>query len=363
MHTADDRYRKHRRTQRARGMFLALTVCSVLGGCIRRPPAADRGPEPQPREQTQVTIYTSLDRPYSEPVLRQFEQDTGIRVNAAYDIEATKTTGLVNRLLAERRNPQADVFWNSEVARTLMLKEEGVLASYSSPSAADIAPEYKDPQGYWTGFAARARVLVYNTDLVPPERAPRSIFDLTKPAWRGKVILANPLFGTTGSHAAALFATLGDQAAKDYFGALEANDVKIAAGNAAVRDQVARGEAWIGFTDTDDVYAGMRSGNPIDMIFPDADGIGTLLIPNTAALIADCPHPEPGKRLIDYLLSPEVEEALARAGSHQMPVRPAVPVAEGFASLADVKAMDVSFEAIAQSMPASQSFLKELFIR
>jgi len=311
----------------------------------------------------QVTVYTSLDRPYSEPVLRQFKQDTGIRVNAVYDIEATKTTGLVNRLLAERRNPQADVFWNSEVARTLMLQESGVLAAYASPAAEDIPATFKDPEGYWTGFAARARVLVYNTELVPPERAPRSIFELTKPSWRGKVTLADPRFGTTGAHAAALFAALGDDAAKEYFRALAANDVKMVDGNAATLDQVARGEVWVGFTDTDDVYAGMRSGKPIALVFPDADAIGTLLIPNTVALIAGAPHPEHGKRLIDYLLSAEVEEALAAADSHQMPVRAHVPVPEGFASLASVKAMDVTFDAIARSMPESQSFLTELFIR
>ncbi|MGD8239262.1 MAG: extracellular solute-binding protein [Armatimonadota bacterium] len=315
------------------------------------------------RADTQVTVYTSLDRPYSEPILRQFEQDSGIRVEAAYDIEATKTTGLVNRLLAERRNPQADVFWNSEVARTLMLKEEGVLAVYACAAAEDIPTGFRDPEGYWAGFAARARVLVYNTELVPPGGVPRSIFELTEPAWRGKVALANPLFGTTGAHAAALFAALGEARAREYFRALAANDVKIADGNAAVRDQVARGEVWVGFTDTDDVYAGIRGEKPIDLVFPDADGIGTLLIPNTVALIAGGPRPEQGKRLIDYLLSPEVEEALAKADSHQMPVRAGVPVPEGFASLADVKAMDVTFDAIARSMPPSQSFLKELFIR
>ena len=340
----------HARQCARRRLLLAALACTVLGGCIRRSP-------------TQVTIYTSLDPPYSQPVLQRFQQETGILVNAKYDAEATKTTGLVNQLLAERRNPQADVFWNSEVARTLMLKDEGMFASYVSSAADDIPARFKDPEGYWTGFAARARVLVYNTELVPRERAPRSIFELTKPAWRGKVTLANPLFGTTGAHAAALFVTLGSEAAKEYFRALKANDVKITEGNAAVRDQVARGEVWVGFTDTDDVYAGKRAGKPIDIVFPDADGIGTLLIPNTVALIANGPHPEHGKRLIDYLLSPQVEQALANADSHQMPVRAGLAVPEGYASLAEVKAMEVTFDAIAQSMPESQAFLKELFIR
>ncbi len=332
------------------GALLMLATCALVSGCPRQ-----TAPE--------VTVYTSLDRPYSEPVLRQFEQETGIRVDAVWDIEATKTTGLVNRLVAERERPQADVFWNSEVARTLMLRDEDIFAAYRSPAAEKIPSTFKDTDGYWTGFAARARVLVYNAELVPPERVPQSIFELTEPQWRGKVALADPRFGTTGAHAAALFASLGEEKAKEYFRALAANDVKIVDGNASVRDQVARGELLVGFTDTDDVYAGIRGGKPIDLVFPDADGIGTLLIPNTVALVAGGPQPENGRRLIDYLLSTGVEEALARADSHQMPVRGDVPVPEGFASLADVKAMDVTFDAIAQSMPKSQTFLTELFIR
>ena len=129
----------------------------------------------------EVVIYTSLDQVFSEPVLQAFEKETGIRVKAVYDVEASKTTGLVNRLIAERPNPRADVFWNSEVGRTLVLKDKGVLTPYVSPSAADIPDQFKDAEGYWTGFGARARVLIYNKDLVPEDRLPVSIFDLTDP--------------------------------------------------------------------------------------------------------------------------------------------------------------------------------------
>ncbi|MDI7277711.1 MAG: iron ABC transporter substrate-binding protein, partial [Anaerolineae bacterium] len=77
-------------------------------------PAGCRG-----REQT-VVVYTSRDQLYAEPILKGFERDTGIRVRAVYDTGATKTVGLTNRLLAEKDHPQADVFWNSEVARTIV---------------------------------------------------------------------------------------------------------------------------------------------------------------------------------------------------------------------------------------------------
>ncbi|MFQ6098185.1 MAG: extracellular solute-binding protein [Armatimonadota bacterium] len=341
---------------RHRTVVVCLAVSVLISsGCRRQTDAPSRAAE--------VTVYVALDRPYSEPVLRAFEKESGVRVNAVYDLEANKTTGLVNRLMAERENPQCDVFWNNEIARTLVLKSKGLLQPYVSASARDIPARFKDPSGYWCGFAARARVLVYNTRIVARDERPRSIVALLEPRWRGRIAIANPMFGTTGTHAAALFAAFGQGRAKEYFEQLKANGVKVLPGNAAVRDMVAQGECAIGLTDTDDVWAGIRGGKPIAMTYPDEDGQGTLVIPNTVALIKGAPHPGPAMSLIDYLLSRETEERLAACGSHQMPVRAEVPRPEGVPGIADVRSFDVSYEEIAAEMQRSQAFLQDLFMR
>jgi len=92
---------------------------------------------PQEVDRT-VTVYVSTDRVFSEPILRQYEKRSGVKVNAVYDTEETKSTGLANRLLAEKARPQADVFWSNEPVRTLVLKSREVLASYRSPNAMGI---------------------------------------------------------------------------------------------------------------------------------------------------------------------------------------------------------------------------------
>ncbi len=102
-----------------------------------------------------------------------------------YDTEETKSTGLANRLLAEKTRPQADVFWSNEPVRTLVLKSRGVLAAYRSPSAEGIPVALIDPEGYWTGFSARMRVIAYNTKTVAPKDAPQSIFDLSRSEMEG----------------------------------------------------------------------------------------------------------------------------------------------------------------------------------
>ena len=181
--------------------FVCIAVCLVVSFACK---AQAKG-----QKQQEVVVYTSLDQVFSEPILKAFEKKTGIKVKAVYDSEATKTTGLVNRLIAEKSHPQADVFWNSEIGRTIILKQKGVLDKYVSPSAFDIPAQFRDKNNYWTGFAARCRVLIYNTDLIKPDELPKSIFELTDPKWKDKVSLAYPLFGTTAIHSAAIFDHLG----------------------------------------------------------------------------------------------------------------------------------------------------------
>jgi iron(III) transport system substrate-binding protein len=331
-------------------LFSALLCLVALGAWA----------EPTPQ---QVVVYTSLDQVFSEPILREFEGQTGIEVKAVYDVEASKTTGLVNRLIAEQRRPRADVFWNSEVGRTLLLKDRGVLAPYQSPSAADIPEQFKDPDGWWTGFAARARVLIYNKTLLGDADLPKSIFDLTEPAWKGRVALAYPLFGTTATHVAAWYAVLEAERTEEYLRALKANEIVIVDGNATSRDVVVQGELPLGFTDTDDANVAIQAGEPVGMIFPDKDGLGTLMIPNTVALIAGAPHPDAGRRLIDYLLSREVESRLAFSESMQIPVRPGVAKPDHVPDYNEVRAMDVSYRAIADNMERGARFCRALFTR
>src|SRR4030095_2035084 len=134
-------------------LHLATAVVVTLAGC--------RSSEPPRNASRTVTIYVSTDRVFSEPVLHDYERRSGVRVNAVYDTEETKSTGLANRLIAEKTRPQADVFWSNEPVRTLVLKRNGVLTPYKSPSADAISVSFKDPDGSWTGFSARMRVIAF----------------------------------------------------------------------------------------------------------------------------------------------------------------------------------------------------------
>lgn len=304
---------------------------------------ACRSPEPTRNADRTVTVYVSTDRVFSEPVLREYERKSGVRINAAYDTEETKSTGLANRLLAEKARPQADVFWSNEPVRTLVLKSRGVLAPYRSPSADGIPAALIDPDAYWTGFSARMRVIAYNTKSVTPTDAPQSVFDLADPKWKGQVAMADPRFGSTSFHVAALYAAAGDEKMDNFFRRLKANDVRIVDGNSVVRDLVARGEVKVGLTDTDDVNVAIQNGQPVGMVLPDKDGLGVPVMPNMVSLIASAPHPEEARKLIDYLLSADVERQLAQSEAVQIPLHAGVPGPKNIPAIETFKPMTLDY--------------------
>jgi iron(III) transport system substrate-binding protein len=308
----------------------------------------------------EVVVYTSVDEVFARPVAERFEQDTGIKVRLVPDTEETKSTGLLNRLMAEKKRPQADVFWSGDPVRAAILKSKGVSAPYQSPQAEGLPKQFSDPEGHWTGFSARARVLIYNRNLVPQGEEPNTIMDLLAPRFKGKVCIANPLFGTTSMHAAALFAVLGEDKAKAFFEGFIHNGGTILSSNGEVRRRVAAGEFAVGITDTDDANVALIEGKPVGVTFPDADGMGTLIIPNCAVLIQDGPNPDAGQQFIDYLLQPETEKMLAESEAAQMPLRPNVLIPENVISLENLTPMPVDYGKLAVALETlSQGFLKE----
>ena len=255
-----------------------LIIAGISAGCWA----------PSPRE---VVVYSALDREFSEPVLNDFQQQTGLVVRAQYDVESTKTVGLVRRIIQEQNRPVCDVFWNNEILHTLRLKKLGLLSEYRAANADDFPASYRSPTGHWYGLAARARVLLVNRQLVPQAEQPDSIEDLADPKWRDRVGIAKPLFGTTATHAAVLFSKLGEASAQEFFRNLK-GQARILSGNKQVATAVGRGQLAFGLTDTDDAIIEVEQGQPVDIIFPDQDeaGLGALFIPNTVAIIRGGPH-------------------------------------------------------------------------
>ncbi|MBI3202839.1 MAG: extracellular solute-binding protein [Myxococcales bacterium] len=322
---------------------VALGAAVLNGGCRRATP-------------NQVVVYTSVDQVFSEPVFRTFER-RGTQIRSLFDTEETKSTGVLNRLLTEAPNPQADVFWSGDPMRALVLVEKGLVERYIAPNASAIPEQFRAADGAWTGFAARARVILVNRNRVATGDAPRSIRDLASPQFKGQCAMANPLYGTTTMHVAALFAAWGDADAKAFLQAVKSNGVRIASSNGEVKRLVASGEAAIGLTDTDDAHEALEAKAPVDVVWPDQEGLGTLVMPTVVVLVKGGPHPDAGRRLIDFLLSAEVERRMAEKAAH-MPLRGDVTV-PGVRRIAEVRAMQVDYQRVAAEMQRIQPWLRD----
>ena len=257
-----------------------LVVVALLSGC-----GADRH---------QVIAYCAQDQEYAEPIFREFTRQTGIKVRAVYDSEAVKTVGMANRLLAERANPQCDVFWGNEELRTRQLAAEKV---------------FRETNG-WAAFGYRSRRMVVNTNRLALASAPHSLLELTNETWRGKVALAYPQFGTTATHFHALRAYWSNDLWQAWCQALASNKPLLLDGNSTVVKMVGRGEAWLGLTDSDDIAAAQKEGLPVAALPMNGE---TLLIPNTVAVIRGTPHPEAAQRLFEYLQRHEIVQQLVAA--------------------------------------------------
>lgn len=337
-----------KRTTLARCIGL-LILLPLLAGCESRP---------------EVVVYAALDREFSEPILNDFTARSNIRVLGKYDLESTKTVGLTQAIMGEAARPRCDVFWNNEILNTLRLEERGLLDSYQPPQAEHYPELFRSPSGTWHGFAARARVLIVNTDLVSPEDMPTSIQDLASPRYKKRTAIAKPLFGTTATHAACLFAALGDDKAKSFFQSLRDNEVHVLGGNKQVAEAVAAGNLAYGLTDTDDAIIEVEKGSRVKIVYPDRDDsqLGTLFIPNTLAIVKGCPHPAEAKQLVDFLLSAEVETALAKCPSAQIPLGDQVTTQPRVETPKTVKAMPVDFAAAAKKWDDAAKYIHEQFL-
>ncbi|MBK8097932.1 MAG: extracellular solute-binding protein [Planctomycetes bacterium] len=296
----------------------------LLAGCGGDAPANPNGTA---AAKTPL-VYCALDQQFSEPLLRQFGQELGVEVRTQFDSEAAKTIGLVSAILEEQKAPRCDVFWNNELAHTVRLAQMGLLQPYDSPAAADVPAQWRDPGKRWTAFAARARVLIVNTELLPdPKDWPSSYQDLADPKWQGRCAVAKPLTGTTLTHFTALRKKLGDDEFNRFVDQLFANDVKFLQSNGAtMRETVAGKVAWA-FTDTDDYHVAKTKGHKVACVFPDQHdgGIGTMLIPNSCGIVTGAPDLEHAKALVDRIVSKQTEALLAAAAGAQIPLRAGVP--------------------------------------
>ncbi|MCX7408882.1 MAG: substrate-binding domain-containing protein [Planctomycetales bacterium] len=344
-------------------VLLPVFAALVLAGFWLSGPSREEG------DLKSLVVYCAHDSVYADAILKDFEKQSGIRVDVRYDTEATKSLGLVNLIVSERQRPRCDVFWNNELLGTVDLQAQGLLEPHKGTGWERLPEKYRDSDGHWVGFAARLRVQIVNTrEVSADDEVVQNLFAF-EPA---SVAVAKPLFGTTLTHYTVLWNEWGPERLKEWHHDLRLRGVREVDGNGAVKDLVAQGVCSAGLTDTDDFFVALDEGKPVEMLpvemlpvrvlltpspqpgeegreaenksevpltlalSPQSRGEGTkpkaekktesktktICIPNTVAIIKGTKRVEAARKLIDFLASAETELALARSKSRQVPLGP-----------------------------------------
>jgi iron(III) transport system substrate-binding protein len=293
------------------------------------PTAAPTEPAAMPKGE--VVVYTTRAEALFKPVIEAF--------NAAYpDIKVTVLNGsnseLAARILEERANPKADVLINSDILTMENLAAEGVFAPNNSPAVMAVPADYRADDGSWVALTLRARVIMYNTDLVSPEELPKKMVDLADPKWKDVIGSANSTNGAMMAQLVIMRNQLGEPATEAFIQGLLENNAQFFGGHTDVRKAVGAGELKLGLVNHYYYHLSKAEGAPVGVIYPDQEdgGLGLMVNSTNAGIIKGGPNPEMARIFVDFMLSPAGQKIYAER-NYEYPIVPGVPLAEGVAPL------------------------------
>ena len=259
------------------------------------------------KKEGKAVVYGSLESDSATTIFGDFKKKTGIDV----DYWRASATKVMDRALSEYRagRPLFDIILTNDNPMQIMFKE-GIFAKYDSPSAKDFTKESIDPN---LGPRYRNVVIgvVYNKSSISAAEAPKTLEDLVKPQYRGKIVMPDPTQHTTTTQwVASLDKLMGKEKADKYIRDLAAQKPILVESLLPAAERVATGETPIAITYIKYVQIFGQRGAPLDYLrLGKFMGDGHYLTLGNKA-----PHPNAGKALIDYFLGPESMKALAKLG-------------------------------------------------
>jgi len=337
-----------------RSFIGALILAAALTACApASQPTADTPTSPavETGVSGKLVIYSGRSEPLVQPVLDAFQ--------AKYPyveilLKAGSNSELANALIEEKANPQADIFITTELFTIQTLAQEGIFQSYRPAGTEQWPADLLGLDNQWVGLTRRARVIMYNKDLVSQEELPSSIFDLTDPRWKGQVAAAGSTNGSMQAQIAAMRQLLGEEAAAEWLKGLIANEVTFFGGHTDVRKAVGAGEFKLGLVNHYYYYLQQAEGSNVGIIFPDqAEGqIGLVTNATAAALIQGAAHVPAAQALLDFLTSSEGQRLFAEQ-NYEYPVLSGVPLHQAVQTLDGYRLADVNTAAAALQYDAT----------
>ncbi|MCQ3938368.1 MAG: ABC transporter substrate-binding protein [Chloroflexi bacterium] len=305
-----------------------------------------------------LVIYSGRSEPLLQPVIDAFRAQYP---NVNVLLKAGSNSELANALIEEKGNPQADVFITTELFTVQSLAPEGVFQAYAPAGVENIPAGFIGEGNLWTGLTRRARVIMYNQDLVSEEEAPASIFDLVDPKWKGQIAAAGSTNGGMQAQIAAMQQLLGDEATEQWLNGLIANEVTFFGGHTDVRKAVGAGEFKIGLVNHYYYHLQLAETGNVGVVYPDqGEGeIGLITNATAAAVVNGAPHPEAAQAFLDFLVSAEGQKLFAEQ-NYEYPLLAGVALKEGVQPLENFRLADVDVVKAAANFEAAFDLIERV---
>jgi iron(III) transport system substrate-binding protein len=329
--------------------LVALAVMATLPAC---------GSDDKPGDK-RLTVYSGRTESLVKPILEQFQQATGITVEARYGDSAA----MAAQLLEEGAKSPADVFLSQDAGALGAVSKKGLFAKLGADSLGKVAASYQARNGQWVGVTGRSRVLVYNTGMVPAADLPTSVLDLTDPKWNGKIGIA-PTNASFQAFVTALRIKLGEEQTKKFLTDLKANGAQIRPNNIAIVAEVNDGKLAAGLVNHYYVFARAKeAGTTIDKIparlhfFPDGD-IGALVNVSGVGVLSKAGTDPDAKALVDFLLGSQAQSYFANQ-TFEYPLVAGVATSPGLPELSTLEAPDIDLNDL-DTLQTTVQMIKEV---
>ena len=310
-------------------ILFPLLAALFLSACQK----TERTTEYTPDESMRLTIYTSHKEEVYMPIVREFEERTGIWV----DVITGGTNELLERIESQQDNVEADVMFGGGVES--LKAYEHCFSPYVVGSSGSIREPHQAEDAVWTPFSALPVVLIYNTKLVSPDKI-TGWSSLSDPIFRGRIAFADPAISGSSFTALATQILAGNSMGKTLATLAENLQGKTLSSSGDVLNAVADGSYLVGITLEETALKYIAAGADLAMVYPEE---GTSCVPDASAIVKGAPHSENAKRFLDFTVSYEVQQMLSES-SYRRPVRSDIPAGESLLPLQDIVLVDYDID-------------------
>lgn len=291
-------------------LFVAISVAAVLSSCNRSGGSTAR----------KLLIYTPHGQAQLKDFIARYNQ---LHPEVEVQFLDMGSREILERVRAERNRPQADLWWGAAHTTFQTAAEESLLASYRPTWADKVTTDSHDPQDRWYGIYETPEVIVYNSDAVRPEEAPKDWDDVLDPKWRDKILIRNP---NPSDSMRAIFGAMiwrfykdtgSPEKGYDWLRRLDVNVHEYTADGTLMMQKLARREGLLSLWNLPDVWVYKQKNLPVAYVIPAS---GTPVISDGIAIVRGAPNEAEAKQFYEFVTTQE-SLILAAQTYYRIPVR------------------------------------------